>query len=591
MKKNDMLCVMDPVALSDTSKAVLAAKGLRAATVIWLAIASGAAWGQAAPPSPGQILRDIERSVPSRPMTTPEGASIEIPDAPAATADSMKDTLTVSGYRIAGNTAFDEQTLLGIIAGRTGRLLLTDLDAVAGELTRFYREQGYLVARAYVPQQQIKDGIVTLAVLEGRYGQINTSGLARVSAERARRTVASAICPSARECQGAIIDRHALERGLLVLNDTPGARAAGRLSPGNQTGTSTLDLDLGTDRLFSGSAMLDNAGSYYTGAMRAAVNLWMNSPLGIGDQLNLQAVGSDVHGNVGYGGIGYSVPLGYDGLRIGVRGWRMYYKLGDVYSELDAHGTVHGGDATLSYPFIRSQSANLYGSIEYGERRFRDAADALALSNRRRISDRVEAALSGDYQDALFEAGALNSYSLAYTKGRVGLDSTLSLFDAISARTAGRYDKVTGMFSRLQSISSSSVLYLKILGQYASQNLDSYEKFSLGGPDTVRAYPSGDSLTDQAILYSVEWRQTLGQILEGPLEAAVFYDRASGHTNAQPWSGEPNHVALDGAGVGLNWGLSRTTTFRSYVAFRGNRPWSAAPDQNAQYGLMLFTAF
>jgi hemolysin activation/secretion protein len=77
------------------------------------------------------------------------------------------------------------------------------------------------------------------------------------------------------------------------------------------------------------------------------------------------------------------LPLGYDGLRIGVRGWRMYYKLGDVYNELDAHGTVHGGDATLSYPFIRSQSANLYGSIEYGERRFHDEADALGLSKRR----------------------------------------------------------------------------------------------------------------------------------------------------------------------------------------------------------------
>jgi hypothetical protein len=74
------------------SKAVLAAKSLRAAAVISLAMVSGLAWGQAAPPSPGQILRDIERSVPTRPMTTPEGASIEIPDATAATADSMKDT-------------------------------------------------------------------------------------------------------------------------------------------------------------------------------------------------------------------------------------------------------------------------------------------------------------------------------------------------------------------------------------------------------------------------------------------------------------------------------------------------------------------
>jgi hemolysin activation/secretion protein len=554
-------------------------------------LCSSALAQQAAPPSPGQILRDVERSLPSRPMSAPEGGNIEIPEAPAATAESVNHQLLVRGYHVAGNTVFDEKTLVGLISDRTGSLSLADLQATAEELTRYYRAHGYLVARAYLPQQQIKDGIVTLAVLEGRYDKTDTHSRARVSDERVRHTVGSATCPSGNQCQGALINRDSLERGLLVLNDTPGVHAAARLSPGAETGTSSLDLDVSPQPLLSGSVLLDSNGDYYTGSLRGGANLWVNSPAGIGDQLSLQGVGSVIHGHLGYGALGYSVPLGYSGLRLGVRGWDMYYKLGNTYSVLGAHGIAYGADATLTYPFIRSQSANLYGTLSYGERRFHDYADTVGLSDRRRISGRVEAGLNGDFQDELFAAPGYSSYSVTYAEGRVGLDSTLSLVDALTAHTAGHYDKVTVALSRLQSIFSRSALYVRMLGQSASKNLDSYEKFALGGADAVRAYPAGDTLTDKAILYTVEWRQRLGQVLNGSVDGIVFYDHATGHLNATPWQLGSNSVTLHGPGGGFNWALSQQVMLRSYVAFRGHRQWTAAPDHGVQYGLVLLATF
>ncbi len=552
-----------------------------------LALCGAAPAQQALPPSPGQILRDIERSLPSRPMSAPEGGKIEVPEAPAATAESLQQRLMVRGYHIAGNTVFDEKTLLGLIAERIGTLSLSDLEAAADKLTRYYRGHGYMLARAYVPQQQIKDGIVTLAVLEGRLDRIDTHGSARVSDERVKRTIDSAVCPSGSECQGALIERDSLERGLLVLNDTPGVHAAARLSPGTQIGTSSLDLDIAPQQVLSGSAALDNNGDYYTGSLQASANLWINSPAGFGDQLSLQGVGSLIHGHLGYGALGYGVPLGYSGLRFGVRAWDMYYKLGDTYSVLDAHGIAYGGDATLSYPFIRRQSANLYGTLSYGERRFHDSADAVTVADRRRISGRVEAGVNGDFQDMLLGMPAFNTYSVVYAEGRLGLDPTLTFTDALTARTVGHYDKVTVAFSRLQAVFSRSALYVRLLGQSASKNLDSYEKLALGGADAVRAYPAGDSLTDKAILYTVELRQRLAQ----PLEGVVFYDAASGHTNATPWLPGSNSVTVHGVGGGLNWTLPQQLLLRSYVAFRGDRHWTAAPDHGVQYGLLLSATF
>jgi hypothetical protein len=89
----------------------------------------------------------------------------------------------------------------------------------------------------------------------------------------------------------------------------------------------------------------------------------------------------------------------------------------------------------------------------------------------------------------------------------------------------------------------------------------------------------------------VEWRQGLGQALNGPVEGVVFYDHASGHTNATPWQTGSNSVTLHGVGGGLNWTLSQQTLLRSYVAFPGDRHWTAAPDHRVQYGLLWLMTF
>lgn len=565
--------------------------GRFAATALSFAGLSGTAFAQTAPPAPGQILKNIEQSLPGRPMASPGELNIQVPEAPAATPESMAARITVRGYRITGNTVFDQQTLLGVIGSYVGRLTLAELQAAAREITRYYREHGYMVARAYVPQQRVAGGIVTIAVLEGQFDRIDTHGASRVGDERVRRTVGKAVCPHGSECLGALVERDAVERGLLILDDTPGVQAAARLSQGEEIGTSRLDVEVAPTPLLTGSASLDNGGDYYTGSLRAISNLWINSPAGIGDQVSLQAVGSIIHGDLGYGALGYSLPLGYDGLRFGLRGWDMYYKLGADYSYLGAHGIAYGGDATLTYPFIRSVDANVYGSLSYGDRRFHDYSDAVGVSDTRRISDRVEAALSGDFQDELFGVPAYNNYSIVYAQGRMGLDAALSAVDALSARTAGRYDKMNVQVSRLQTIFTRSALYVRALAQSSSKNLDAYEKLSLGGPDAVRAYPAGDSLADKGFLYTVEWRQRLAQLWRGALEGTVFYDYATGRTNAFPWQPRPNGVVLHGPGVGLNWALPDQTTLRSFVAFRGDRPWTAAPDHGAEYGLLLSTVF
>jgi hemolysin activation/secretion protein len=552
---------------------------------------ASAGLAQTAVPSPGGILNDLERRLPTQPVTAPDGARIEIPAAPALNEASSDALVTVRSYRITGNTAYDERTLQAVIGDRKGELSLAQLNGIADELTAYYRASGYPLARAYLPQQEIQDGVITIAVLEGRYDQIVTENSARVSNRRAARTVQSAMCEDGEHCEGSLVDRRPLERGLMLLNDTPGAQAAARLSPGATVGTSTLAVDAVPDRLTAGALSLDNNGNYYSGAARAIGTLWINSPARIGDQITAQAVATAVHGDMYYASLGYGLPVGYSGMRFSLRGSYLNYDLGDRYSSLDAHGTVKSGDAGLFYPFIRSRAANLAGSLTFGERRFHDSADAIGTDNERRIESRTDLGLNGDIRDELFGAPALNTASVVYTKGELGLDAELALVDALSTRSIGYYDKWGLSFSRLQALAGRTSLYFRVAAQGTSDNLDSYEKFALGGPDSVRAYPAGETLADKAVLYSVELRQGFTAAWARHLEGALFYDRARGDLNADPWAATPNKATLSGVGIGLNCSFNERMSIRSSVAFRGNRRATAAPDSSYQFSLSLNAAF
>jgi len=542
-------------------------------------------------PAPGRILKDVERSLPTQPLTAPDGARIDIPDAPALSATSSDRRVTVRSYRITGNTAFDESALQTLIANRVGEVSLAELSAAADELTAYYRGHGYPLARAYLPQQEIKDGLITIAVLEGRYDQIATRNAARISDRRVARTLQSAMCKAGEHCEGALVDRKPLERGLMLLNDTPGAQAAARLSPGTAVGTSTLTVEADADRLASGAVQIDNNGNYYSGIARAVGTLWINSPAHIGDQITVQAVASEIHGDLYYGSLGYGVPLGYSGLRFSVRGSYLNYDLGDRYSTLDAHGAVKSGEAGLFYPFVRSRTANLAGSVTFGERRFHDFVETIDTESERRIRGRTDFGLNGDFRDELLGAPALNTASAVYTMGKLRLDPMLGAIDDLSAQSAGHYSKWGASYSRLQAIAGRTSVYLRVTLQGTSYNLDSYEKFALGGPDSVRAYPSGETLADEAVLYTVELRQGSPVTWARALEGTLFYDRARGDLDGDPWAATSNRARLSGVGVGLNCALTGRMTLRSSIAFRGDRRATAAPDSSYQYTLSLNAAF
>ncbi len=147
-------------------------------------------------PDAGRIERDFERDrVPSAPPPKPAVPVFDEGQRPAMAAPDNV-SFPVSGFRITRNTVFPEAELQALLKNFVGReLSLADLQRASDVITAYYRERGYFVARAYVPAQDIRDGIVEIMVLEGKLDGISLKPATelRLQPETVERTLRAAL--------------------------------------------------------------------------------------------------------------------------------------------------------------------------------------------------------------------------------------------------------------------------------------------------------------------------------------------------------------------------------------------------------------
>src|SRR5207237_5725988 len=82
--------------------------------------------------------------------------------------------ILVNTLHVTGDTKVSEAELIAASGFRPGSELdLNGLRTLASRITDYYNSRGYFLAQAYLPAQDINNGSVTIAVIEGRYGQVN----------------------------------------------------------------------------------------------------------------------------------------------------------------------------------------------------------------------------------------------------------------------------------------------------------------------------------------------------------------------------------------------------------------------------------
>jgi hemolysin activation/secretion protein len=273
----------------------------------------------------------------------------------------------------------------------------------------------------------------------------------------------------------------------------------------------------------------------------------------------------------------------------------MSYKLGEEFSDSDSKGNSYVTSAYLLHPFVRSRAINVYGHLEYDHKTIRDSAAEVTTDKR---IDSATMALAIDGRDEILGGG---TYGLTLSGYLGSLDiqsSDARDKDAETAQTNGQYEKGNISAWRLQSLVGDLSGYLAFNGQISSKNLDSSEKFILGGPTGVRSYPQGEAAGDKGYIINAELRYALNRILPskvpGTVEFVGFIDYGMSCINKDLWEGADstsNTRYLSGYGPGLNWGAKHFYVKTSYGWKLGHEAATSDVDHSGRFWIQAFAIF
>ncbi|MDE1949740.1 MAG: ShlB/FhaC/HecB family hemolysin secretion/activation protein [Burkholderiales bacterium] len=447
----------------------------------------------------------------------------------------------VERIEIDGNVHFSTPQLHALIAEAEGKnLTLAEVGGLAARITAYYRSQGYMLARAIVPAQTIRDGVVKIQVIEAVYGRIALDNESPVHDSVLLGLLSPLHAHDA-------VTQAALDRSLLLVSDVPGVRYTATLSPGDTVGSSNLSLEVRPGSRYSGTAGLDNFGNSSTGRLRANASLGVNNPLHRGDvfSVNLMSAGEGMN----FARAGYETYAAPNGARVGAALSGLSYKLGGAYAPLAGHGTADQAGLWLRGPLVRAEFRNLNAQLEIDHLKLADELDSSATHTDRH-ADIAAFSLAGDAKGE----GFLSSWGLVATFGQLHFDDAIARsVDAGTAKTAGRFSKLDLNVGYLRALGAADSVYLAVAGQWAGSNLDSSQKLQLGGPSTIRSYDSGAVSADSGLYASAELRHDFANEAHGRWQAVAFVDLGRAMQNRRPWSAAPNWGTLEGLGLGARW--------------------------------------
>jgi hemolysin activation/secretion protein len=497
----------------------------------------------ATPPSSSDILRQVEPQKLEQKESMIPQIKAPIYKAPMVSDNGIK--IGVKSFKITNNSVYSEDNLVSIIKGYEGKeLTFSQLNEITSIITKYYRDNGYFVARAYIPAQELTktDAIVEISVIEGNYGNMTIKNSSIVDS-----SIVQNYMDELKE--NSVISTPSLERQILLIDDLGGVKVANaEILPGEKVGTSDFTITTESEPKYYGYVIADNYGSRYTGEYRANVAGYVNSLSGKGDVLGISTLSSNT-ADMKNARVNYNMPIGYSGLRFDSSLAYSTYKIGKEFKNLDINGNSTNFDMGLSYPIIKTRSHTLNTSLTYTNKIGNDEDNYQA--DRRKNINSLKLSLDDTLKTSLMEKNGTLQSSISITSGNTDLNNYSKSIDTINSD--GSYTKVNVSVSQNQSLIQNLSLLTSFKAQTAlNRNLDGTEDLSVGGAYGVRSYTDSELSGDKGYLASLELNYDLPIINGIRHTASTFIDHAKVWNNIKTVSDTDNSRELNDIGLGYN---------------------------------------
>ena len=550
---------------------------------LFLIFLSGVALAQNIPPGQGagaegaRFKKETEQKIEGLQKKKAKAPEIPIeekaaPAAPEGVAFVLKDV------KISGVTLFKPEDFRPVYEPYIGKkITYKDLSYLSDKIKAKYKEKGYLTTTAYLPEQEIKEGVVEIRVAEGKAGNIKIEGN--------KWTSSSLIEKYIHLKKNELLNVNTLQRDILRLNQGTDLQLYATLTKGEAPETSDITLKAVEKNPYHAVVGFDNQGTRLTGKDRGSLILWSSNLTGNLDTIFINNLFSS--NSLGES-VNYAIPIGTNGTKFGIDSTYFKMKIGKEFKPFDITGVTQIYSPHISWELALDElfQANLNLGM--------DIKSIIQKTGGTQSSDDQLRTPYFGFNFTQNDNFGQTSFSPRFDFGTSNFwgSSSRNHTSASRAGTGGDFFKYSQYVGRIQKMPFDSYISIRSQFQAASHTLPSSEQLQIGGANSVRGYPEGDYLSDNGGYVSADWVMPMffipkdwklaGQptVLRHQIEPVLFADIGGGGLKKVE-TGELKDKFLAGIGAGLRVHFSNKYSLRlDWAKHVGDRPTAGSGPSN-----------
>ena len=455
---------------------------------------------------------------------------------------SKASNLILKEVKVYGVTSLSNSEVESIIAQFLNQSLTIEvLRNISQKLTDLYISKGYLTSGAFLPEQDLSQGIAVIRVVEGTLEEINVTGLNHLS----ERYIISRFAVDTNN----ILDIKYLENSIKLLSQNPLIKQIdAKLVEGSDIGKSKLILNVVEAPVWSSNLLFNNYNSANSGELQVSIGISNQNLLGLGDRI---ATSYSISEGFNSFGIDYELPLSSLDNSL-----RFQYSNGDseitasIFDDIGIRADAESFFVQYSQPIVKSLNREIDLFLTLDRRTSNTFIDddvpfSFAAGPENGQSKATVLRLSSSWTER-----SSKTVISANTRFNLGLDlfevtnNGDELPDAIFFSWLGQVQ-----FAQSLNEKRDVLLITRLVAQLTPDSLLPFEQIALGGSSTIRGYRENNEIRDNAVFGSIEGHLPLLRDSGiGDLKLVPFFDAGTiWNTN------RAEAETLLSLGLGLAW--------------------------------------
>lgn len=467
--------------------------------------------------------------------------------------NSDKPMVFINQINLNSSSILSEEELNNLKANYVNKnLSIDDINSMIVEINSLYKKKNFITAKAVLPAQTIKGGVLNIELIEGKVGKVVIEGN--------KYTRKSYISDKFSQKSGDIFNIKKLEQDIIRFNGNNDVKLKGKIKAGESFSETDIYLKAYEPSPFHFVPTFDNTGRESVGILRGGIALADDSLFGYRDKLT---IGASLAKGTTAAYANYGIPVGNKGTRLnGMFSYSHIKVVEGTFSSLEATGNSFIYGLNVSQPLLSNKRVKLYGDLGFN---FKESETYYSKLKNQDVPLRtISTGLSADVNDKYGVWHTGHSFSTGVKI--LGGEKSFFKYEGNLYRVQRLPKGIIGLFRASTLLSPND-------------NLPSAEQYQVGGSSTVRGFSEGVLIGNNGYFTSAEFIVPLPfmpeKLCKMPLRKMIKGNIFIDHGAAYPYKldGRPanQYDYLTSAGMGIrinfsdyisgvfNWGFGMGT--------------------------------